>query len=398
MTHRSPAFAPEPTHEARRRRRQEQLYVLLQVLGWMGFLAINVFFARFFVPKAQQVSTFDLAVSSGRVVLLGWLLTHFARIPMRRWGWHRLGWVALVPRAIAMALVLSALWTAIGYGYQFGVLQESWPSEYPRGVLMALSFVNGSVLMLGWLCLYFCYHVFDRFNSSEIERLRLEASVKDAELRALKAQVNPHFMFNALNSVRALIDEDPARARRAVTQLANLLRYSLQSGALETVPFDDELQVVNDYLALEQVRHEERLRLRMDVAPEALLQPVPPMLLQTLVENAVKYGLSARPEGGEIGITARCVAGCLELRVTNPGRLAGLGSAHRVGGSTGLGLRNAAERLRLLFGEQASLSLTEDDGQVVATARLPRASVAVGGWSVRDRESPARRRREEVSS
>jgi sensor histidine kinase YesM len=121
------------------------------------------------------------------------------------------------------------------------------------------------------------------------------SSVKEAELRALKSQVNPHFIFNSLNSLRALIDEDPARARMAVTQLANLLRYSLQSGQLETVPFEDELDVVNDYLALEQVRHEERLRLRLDIAPEALQLPIPPMLLQTLVENAVKYGISPRP-------------------------------------------------------------------------------------------------------
>ena len=93
--------------------------------------------------------------------------------------------------------------------------------------------------------------------------------MKEAELRALKSQVNPHFIFNSLNSLRGLIDEDPDRARQAVTQLANLLRYSLQSGHLETVPFEDELSTVNDYLALEQVRHERRLRVRVDVAPGA---------------------------------------------------------------------------------------------------------------------------------
>jgi hypothetical protein len=96
--------------------------------------------------------------------------------------------------------------------------------------------------------------------------------------------------------------------------LANLLRYSLQSSQLETVPFEDELRVVNDYLALEQVRHEERLRLRLDVAPETLHLPVPPMLLQTLVENAVKYGISQHAEGGEIAIIARNEAGFLRLQ------------------------------------------------------------------------------------
>jgi LytS/YehU family sensor histidine kinase len=183
--------------------------------------------------------------------------------------------------------------------------------------------------------------------------------------------VNPHFIFNSLNSLRALIDEDPARARQSVTQLANLLRYSLQSGQQETVPFEDELRVVNDYLSLEQVRHEERLRVRLDIAPETLLLPVPPMLLQTLVENAVKYGISTRPEGGEIAIIARCEGGALRLTVTNPGEVATAATTARAT-STGLGLHNAAERLRLLFGERATLQLwAETPSLVVAEAVLP---------------------------
>jgi hypothetical protein len=151
--------------------------------------------------------------------------------------------------------------------------------------LFAFSWIQGTTLFVGWLCVYFFYHLFDRFNRSEIERLRLATSVKEAELRALKSQINPHFIFNSLNSLRGLIDENPDRARQAVTQLANLLRYSLQSGQLETVPFEDELHTVNDYLALEQVRHEERLRVRLDVEPGVLNLPIPPMLLQTLVED-----------------------------------------------------------------------------------------------------------------
>ena len=247
-------------------------------------------------------------------------------------------------------------------------------------VLICLGWLNGTLVFSGWLCVYFFRHLFDRFNRSEIERLRLAASVKEAELRALKSQVNPHFIFNSLNSLRALIDENPPRARQAVTQLANLLRYSLQSGQLETVPFEDELRVVNDYLALEQVRHEERLRLRFDIAPETLALPVPPMLLQTLVENAVKYGIATRPEGGEIAIVARRENGVLKLQVTNPGALpepvavtAAMAPARTAtSASTGVGLKNAANRLRLLFGERATLHLRAlDPDCVVAEARIP---------------------------
>ena len=156
-----------------------------------------------------------------------------------------------------------------------GVVGLPWNTKYSVPLVLAMEEFYGAILFFGWLCLYFFYHVFDRLNRSEIERFQLMTSVKEAELRALKSQVNPHFIFNSLNSLRALIDEDPARARQAVTQLANLLRYSLQSGQLETVPFEEELGIVNDYLALEQVRHEERLRLRLDIAPEALKLPDP---------------------------------------------------------------------------------------------------------------------------
>jgi len=356
---------------ARRERAKERLYVIFQVAGWGFFLAMQIVVTVYFGTRTGGAAELvgDIATLT-MVSALGLLLTHYARAPMTRWGWKQFGWRHLVPRVVAMAVVLSVLWSVVGYGYTYGVLHQPWPAKYSLSAIFAVSCLQGSFLLVGWLCLYFFYHLFDRFNRSEIERLRLSTHVKDAELRALKSQVNPHFIFNALNSLRALIDEDPARARGAVTQLANLLRYSLQSGQLETVPLEDELRIVSDYLALEQVRHEERLRVRLDVAPDTLALPIPPLLLQTLVENAVKYGISTRPEGGEIAIVARRQGSSLHLRVTNPGQLAP-GPAARAG-STGLGLRNAAERLRLLFGERATLQLRVDAPElVVAEATLP---------------------------
>ena len=107
-------------------------------------------------------------------------------------------------------------------------------SAFPLWLVCLSSLVNGSIMMTGWLCLYFFYHLFERLNRLQLEQLRMAASVKEAELRALKWQLNPHFLFNSLNSLRALIDEDAPRARESVTRLANMLRYSLQSGQQET--------------------------------------------------------------------------------------------------------------------------------------------------------------------
>src|ERR1022692_4789501 len=299
----------------------------------------------------------------------GLLVTHSLRLLVAKLRWKELGWRALLPRIVTLAFAASAVWFGSLSVWLQGVVGLPWNTKYPLYLTFIGEELNGTIVLGGWLCLYFFYHVFDRLNRSEIERLSLMTSVKEAELRALKSQVNPHFIFNSLNSLRALIDEDPVRARKAVTQLANLLRYSLQSGQMETVPFEDELDIVNDYLALEQVRHEERLRLRLDIAPEALQLRIPPMLLQTLVENAVKYGISPKPEGGEITIVARSSGGALRIQVSNPGQIEG--SARE--SSTGVGLRNAADRLRLIFGERATLRLRSDlqPAQVVAEAVIP---------------------------
>ena len=353
---------------AERDRARARLYVLCQVIGWGAWMAFETSGSIVFPDpetKRTLVETISIIVV---IVGSGLLLTHLLRPLLTRWRWKQLSWRALLPRLVATSFATSAVWSLLTIGWVHGILNSPWPTKYSHLLLAIFNVCYGCIIFFGWLCLYFLYHTFDRLNRSEIERFQLMTSVKEAELRALKSQVNPHFIFNSLNSLRALIDENPERARQSVTQLANLLRYSLQSGQLETVPFEDELGVVNDYLALEQVRHEERLRLRLDVAPEALRLPIPPMLLQTLVENAVKYGITPRPEGGEIAIVALNEGGSLRIRVSNPGQIDG-GSGTR---STGVGLHNAAERLRLIFGERATLRLrSEEPSVVVAEAVIP---------------------------
>jgi signal transduction histidine kinase len=362
-------------------RAKERLYVLCQLGGWGLFLGLNLWASRAFGKYSDPASRDRLTETAilAMVILMGIVLTHYARPVMTRCGWKELGWRMLAPRILLMAAGLSFLWTGLGYGYTQGVLRLPWPGKYSPTLLLLTSWINGLFLLVGWLCLYFFYHIFERLNRLQVEQLRLTASVREAELRALKSQINPHFLFNSLNSLRALIDEDAPRARESVTRLANMLRYSLQSGQLQTVPLEDELRIVEDYLALEQIRHESRLRVRWDISAEARTQSVPPMLLQTLVENAVKYGISVRREGGELAISARVEANCIHIRVTNPGELVAPSSdsAARAGSSTGVGLRNASERLKLLFGEQATLQLLSLGADLVtADVCIPRKTAA----------------------
>jgi len=370
---RSAAMTADP--EAKLARAKDRLYVLCQVAGWGGLLGIQLAFERITDHEGRnRLHDSSLIVM---VVLIGWLLTHYVRPLVARWGWKQLGWAALVPRVLGTAFVMSLLWSLISFGYPYWVVGETWrTAPFGPALAISISVMNGLICFIAWFCLYFVYHTFERLRHMQVERLHLAANVKEAELRALKSQVNPHFLFNSLNSLRALIDEDAPRARESVTRLANMLRYSLQSGQLETVAFEDELRIVEDYLALEQIRHENRLRVRWELDRDRgmRLVPVPPMLLQTLVENAVKYGISPRREGGEIVIAARVEDAALHIRVTNPGDLAAPASvaAARAGSSTGVGLRNASDRLKLLFGDRATLRLlAEPAGCVTADVFIP---------------------------
>jgi LytS/YehU family sensor histidine kinase len=146
------------------------------------------------------------------------------------------------------------------------VFQSFTFSEIKPGIAFVTTF-NWSATLLIWSLIYFGFHYVESTRKTEVEKWKLEVAVKEAELRALKSQMNPHFIFNCLNNIRGLIVEDPERAQTVVTQLASILRYSLQAGDTETVTLEEELQTVSDYLALEAVRLEERLQVKMDIDP-----------------------------------------------------------------------------------------------------------------------------------
>ncbi|MDE3211927.1 MAG: histidine kinase, partial [Bacteroidota bacterium] len=170
-----------------------------------------------------------------------------------------------------------------------------------------------------WLLLYMVWHYLERNRNDEIDKISLEKTVKELELRTIKSHINPHFIFNALNSIRALVDENPQRARTSITELSNILRSSMQVEKMETVPLEKELSIVKDYLALESMRFEERLHVEMEIDPDTLDQPVPPMMLQTLVENAIKHGISRKINGGFVKIISKFTDDHFELVVINNG-------------------------------------------------------------------------------
>jgi two-component system, LytTR family, sensor histidine kinase AlgZ len=209
-----------------------------------------------------------------------------------------------------------------------------------------------------------------RTRQMEEERARKLAS--EARLSSLESRIHPHFLFNTLNSISALIRDDPARAERTVERLAALLRYSLDTGRRPLVPLGQELRVVRDYLELEQTRFGDRLRFTIDAPAELGDLDVPPMAVQTLVENSIKHAVSASRQGGEIRVSARLESGSLRLEVSDDGP----GFDPRAV-KEGHGLENLQERLAALFDGEGRLELAHREGRMVVSVAVPQRRVLV---------------------
>jgi two-component system, LytTR family, sensor kinase len=206
------------------------------------------------------------------------------------------------------------------------------------------------------------YEYFTRVRDQELERAELQQALAATELQALKSQLHPHFMFNTLQGISALIDSDKARAKAMVLRLSGLLRTALQYGNSDLISLDEELKFLEDYLALEKMRLEDRLDLRWKINPDTRQMLVPQLILQPLVENAIVHGVACCRVGGWIEIESRRAEGVLEIQIRNT-----IGAKGRQG--MGLGLQNTRARLKYLYADEATFSFGLGH-QGVATASL----------------------------
>ncbi len=184
---------------------------------------------------------------------------------------------------------------------------------------------------------------YERYLSSELRRERLERSFSEARLNALRMQLDPHFLFNALNTISSQVERDPRLARGMIEHLGDLLRLSLESKDKQEVALAEELAFLDHYLAIQKIRFGDHLRVDIRIAPDVKYASVPCLLIQPLVENAIRHGLSRRSSGGNVTISAQCVKGQLEIRVLDDG--VGLPPGWTLEASSGLGLAVTRERI-----------------------------------------------------
>jgi LytS/YehU family sensor histidine kinase len=227
---------------------------------------------------------------------------------------------------------------------------------------LALLFLHNLSLFIFWSGIYFGINFLRRYRKEEIRRLKWEGSLKEFELNKLKSQLNPHFVFNALNGIRSLIGENPEKSREAINQLSGILRSSLLSDRAETILLSEEILTVMDYLNLEKIRLEDRLDFELRVDEACFHIMVPPMMIQTLVENAVKHGISRMVKGGKITVSGALSGGEVHLSIANNGKLSSESSE-------GFGIPNTRQRLDLIYGKKASFNIFQASPDTVM-ARL----------------------------
>jgi len=336
----------------------QRTYWTCQAVGWGSYTAMGMWAA------SQQVG-WRPSVIAGYLLffLYSIALTDFFRREILRRQWLNASLGRMFGTLLMGAAVVGAIQSFLVFAVDLALQPRSNTFvQHPSIALATWLGITG--VTAGWTVLYVSLTATRRSREKEVH---LRLALREAELRALEAQINPHFLFNCLNSIRGLVTEDPALAQDLITRLANILRYNLHRDLNHTVPLASEVEVVSDYLALESVRLEERLKVRLAIEPAAAAVPIPPMLLQSLVENAVKHGIAPLPAGGELFISARVDGSVLALEVDNPGSLAEPASS-----PTRVGLTNTRERLRILYGDRASLQLEHRDGRVAATVLIPR--------------------------
>jgi len=338
-------------------------YWLCQVGGWSTYIIVYTFFYITLRTK-EQPNFFEVLFLDA---FLGLCITHLMRSFISKMNIlkatldRQITFMFLTTVGFSVLFAFTSIYLEDLFGFtseqfrQYGLLNKTLRASY-----------GCFLFLLIWNLIYFTYHYVVKSRTEQLDKIRLETLVKELELKTIKSHINPHFIFNALNSIRALVDENPERARQAITELSNILRSSMQAEKVETAPLEKELNIVRDYLALEHIRFEDRLQVEYEIDEDTLCQPVPPMMLQTLVENAIKHGISKRVDGGVIKIISDFVDDNHKLIVQNTGHLNGNFNPD------GFGLSSTENRLALLYGGKAHFEIKNKDKNLVeATVTMP---------------------------
>ncbi|MBK9192196.1 MAG: histidine kinase [Crocinitomicaceae bacterium] len=345
--------------------RKTILYWVAQVIGWSAYYVFSILLL---LATKQYIVTLNLVLWVSASILCSIILSHGMR-------WLILK-MDLLSKKLAVLLTYSILFSlAAGFGleaFQY-VLDTRMKLDFVLNnqvdpfdwAIYMLATTRSMILFALWAGFYYVFIIIEKSRKQELLNLQWQASKNEIELKNLRAQLNPHFLFNSLNSIRALVALNPEQAKSAITQLSGLLRNSINLGKLKLISLKDELELVEHYLKLEQIRFEERLRVTVKTSDVVKNCQIPPLMIQTLVENAIKHGISKSISGGDIDITADMTGNKLQITIDNTGNLGSIGDEEN-----GVGITNTKKRLAILFGDRADFSLKQVGDKVRANIQI----------------------------
>ncbi len=340
------------------------LYWKCQLIGW-SFVS---FYWAYTVYTRDNYDIFYTLLNYVLDILIGIFLTHSYRRFALKAKWSSLPIKHLLIRLLPTILLLAVLYVLMNnlkwYAYWTfiaGVDKNLWESIiYWDPILL-----TGLRLMSIWILAYHLYHYYQKEIITAKENAKLSLITKQAQLDNLSAQLNPHFLFNSLNSIKSLVIENPSVARRAIDLLSDLLRSSLYEKDNDLIPIKNELSLVYDYIELEKMRFEERLQLKTNIDDEVINYKIPTLSIQLLVENAIKHGIDLKVGGGVVFLKVKKKNSEIYITVENPGVI-------NQNKSVGLGLENLKKRLEIQYIGKASFCLTEiENANVCAEIIIP---------------------------
>ena len=339
---------------------KKKLYWIFQIGGWALYAIFSLAVGILSTPlDAGSIQPWIFGSIFFETLLL-FALTQFYRWMIINKGWLQKPMAHVFPRLFLMLVVCAVPVFPVKIGFTWIVGAYS-PGLWDGFLVSTITYI---FLPFLWTVFYFLYHYLERYNQS----LKYEAAMREVELAQLKSQLNPHFIFNALNSIRALVDENPGKSKMAINQLSNILRKTLVTDNRGLTKFEDEFLTVKDYLGLEATRFEERLRTEFDIHPASFEYLVPPLMLQTLVENGIKHGISTLKEGGTIKLKTFVEDNLMHIQIRNSGQY-----VNGYPSKSGFGIKNTTQRLKLIYGDNADFRIFNENAKTVLTVvKIPK--------------------------
>ena len=332
----------------------------LQISGWL-FYGVMIYVT--FLTVAAEGTWLRLFYIKAFRTVIGFTLTSLLRLAYRSvpdtWTMRQVSGCVL-----GSSVIGAGLWMLI----EFAALELIYDSfNFWKSVAGSQRVVlDYSITLIAWSALYFGLKSWLAWQSEHDRALQAQALAREAQLELLRYQLNPHFLFNALNSIRASIDEDKARSKRLVTEFSEFLRFSLLSGNHPTIRLEEEIEAIENYLAIEKIRFEEKLHVIIDIAPEAKGFQLPAFLIHPLVENAIKHSTMNRSAPLQLRISATVELDQLVIEVANTGRLRPPATTN----GTGVGLNNIRARLAHHFSQRSRFELREDGDWIRAIIEI----------------------------